>query len=216
LFLASRIVREAEEQRAALGELRVPKTWYVPSDALLEFLRYNDMGDVYDRKYRDIDMIRQDYPYLVQAFKAAQFPPEVSKGLSAALDDFEQRPIIVRSSSLLEDRVGSAFSGKYKSLFLGNQGSKRQRLAALQDAVAEVYASVFGPDPIEYRVERGLLDVHEEMGIMIQEVVGKRLGPYFLPAFSGCASCPGWGRGRWIGSATTIRCWSPRDSPASV
>ena len=187
LFLASRIVREAESQRVELGELRVPKTWYLPSDGLLEFLQHNDMGDVYDRKYRDIDMIRQDYPYLVQAFKAAQFPPELSKGLAAALDDFEQRPIIVRSSSLLEDRVGSAFSGKYKSLFLGNQGSKRQRLAALQDAVAEVYASVFGPDPIEYRAERGLLDVHEEMGIMIQEVVGKRLGPYFLPAFSGLA-----------------------------
>jgi hypothetical protein len=44
--------------------------------------------------------------------------------------------------------VGSAFSGKYKSLFLANQGEKQTRLAALLDAVAEVYASVFGPDPI--------------------------------------------------------------------
>ncbi len=187
LFLACRIVREAVEHRAVLGDLRVPKTWYIPSDALLEFLRYNDMGDVYDRKYRDIDVIRQDYPYLVQAFKAAQFPPEIAKGLSAALDDFEGKPIIVRSSSLLEDRIGSAFSGKYKSLFLGNQGTKRERLAALQDAIVEVYASVFGPDPIEYRAERGLLDVHEEMGILIQEVVGTRVGRYFLPAFSGVA-----------------------------
>jgi hypothetical protein len=187
LFLASLIVRAADEHHAVLGDLQVPKAWYLPSDALLEFLRYNDMGDVYDRKYRDIDVIRQDYPYLVQAFKAAQFPPEISKGLSAALDDFEGRPIIVRSSSLLEDRVGSAFSGKYKSLFLGNQGTKQQRLAALQDAIVEVYASVFGPDPIEYRTERGLLDVHEEMGILIQEVVGNRVGRYFLPAFSGVA-----------------------------
>jgi hypothetical protein len=32
-----------------------------------------------------------------------------------------------------------------------------------------------------------LLDVHEEMGILIQEVVGRRAGPYFLPAFSGVA-----------------------------
>ena len=93
----------------------------------------------------------------------------------------------MRSSSLLEDRVGSAFSGKYKSLFLANQGTKRERLAALQDAIAEVYASVFGPDPIEYRAERGLLDVHEEMGIMIQEVVGRGSVDYFLPAFSGVA-----------------------------
>ncbi len=55
------------------------------------------------------------------------------------------------------------------------------------DAIAEVYASVFGPDPIEYRTERGLLDVYEEMGIMIQEVVGTNVGRYFLPSFSGVA-----------------------------
>ena len=55
------------------------------------------------------------------------------------------------------------------------------------DAVAEVYASIFGPDPTEYRAERGLLDVHEEMGIMIQEVVGQPVGKYFLPACSGVA-----------------------------
>ena len=44
------------------------------------------------------------------------------------------------------------------------------------DAIAEVYASIFGPDPTEYRAERGLLDVHEEMGILIQEVVGQKIG----------------------------------------
>jgi predicted nucleotidyltransferase len=32
-----------------------------------------------------------------------------------------------------------------------------------------------------------LLDVHEEMGIVLQEVVGRRVGRYFLPAFSGVA-----------------------------
>jgi pyruvate, water dikinase len=187
LFLASRIVNEAEEHRELFRNIRTPRTWYIPSDTLLEFLRHNNLQDVYDRKYREIDLIRQDYPHLVQAFKASQFPPEVTRGLAAALDDLEERPLIVRSSSLLEDRHGAAFSGKYKSLFLGNQGSKRARIAALQDAIAEVYASVFGPDPIEYRAERGLLDVHEEMGIMIQEVVGTRIGPYFLPAWSGVA-----------------------------
>ena len=95
--------------------------------------------------------------------------------------------IIVRSSSLLEDRVGSAFSGKYKSLFLANRGSKRERLAALQDAIAEVYASVFGPDPIEYRRERGLQEFVEEMGVLIQEVVGTRHGDRFYPDLSGVA-----------------------------
>jgi predicted nucleotidyltransferase len=187
LFVASRIVARSTEYQSILSGIKVPKTWYVTSDGLLQLLQYNNMEDVYDHKYREIDQIRQEYPSLVQIFKACAFPPELTRGLAVALDDFEGRPIIVRSSSLLEDRVGSAFSGKYKSLFLANKGTKRERLAALQDAIAEVYASVFGPDPIEYRAERNLLDVHEEMGIMIQEVVGRPLGKYFLPAFSGVA-----------------------------
>ena len=92
---------------------------------------------------------------------------------------FGETPLVVRSSSLLEDQFGAAFSGKYKSLFLANQGQKAERLAALLDAISEVYASTFGPDPIEYRAERNLLDFHEEMGIMIQEVVGTRVGKYY-------------------------------------
>ena len=96
-------------------------------------------------------------------------------------------PLIVRSSSLLEDSKGTSFAGKYKSLFIANQGSKHQRMMALMDAIAEVYASTFGPDPIGYRIERGLIDFHEEMGIMIQEVVGTRIGRYYMPAFAGVA-----------------------------
>jgi hypothetical protein len=187
LFLACQIVTRSSEYTEMFGDIRSPKTWYVTSDGLLEFVHFNMLEDVFNRKYMEIDQIRREYPYVIQLFKNSYFPPDMAKGLSVALDDFEDRPLIVRSSSLLEDRMGTAFSGKYKSLFLANQGTKRERLAALQDAIAEVYASLFSPDPIEYRAERGLLDVHEEMGIMIQEVVGQRVGKYFVPAFAGVA-----------------------------
>jgi len=184
IFFAWSVLRRcANAERFA--DLRLPRTLHVASDALLDFVRYNDLDDVFDRKYMDVEQIRQDYPQLVQLFKNSHFPPDLVHALSAAIDELGEVPIIVRSSSLLEDRTGSAFSGKYKSLFLANQGSRRQRLAALQDAIAEVYASAFGPDPIQYRAERQLLDVREEMGIMIQPVVGTRVGRYFFPSFSG-------------------------------
>jgi hypothetical protein len=185
LFLASRIVARSPEYKDVLGDIRVPRSWHIPSDGILDFIHHNDLEDVYSRKYVDPDRVRLDYPYIVQLFKNSFFSPDILRGLSDVLDDFEGRPIIVRSSSLLEDRLGAAFSGKYKSLFLANTGAKRERLAALTDAIAEVYASVFSPDPIEYRAGRGLLDLHEEMGILIQEVVGSRVGPYWMPAFSG-------------------------------
>jgi pyruvate, water dikinase len=187
LFLASRIICKIAEQNGMLCNIKTPKTWHITSDGILNFVTHNNLEEIIEQKYKDIAEIRREYDHIVQLFKTSTFSPEVVQGLSMALDDFEDRPVIVRSSSLLEDRVGAAFSGKYKSLFLANQGSKAERLEALKDAVAEVYSSLFGPDPIEYRAERGLLDFHEEMGIMIQEVVGTRVGPYFLPAYAGVA-----------------------------
>lgn len=187
LFTASTLLKKAETHRDVFDKIKTPKTWYVSSDNLLEFIRHNNLDDIYDHKYHEIERIRQDYPQIVKIFKNSRFPSELVNGLAVVLDDFENRPLIVRSSSLLEDQVGAAFSGKYKSLFVANQGSKKDRLNALQDAIAEVYASIFAPDPIEYRAERGLLDVHEEMAVMIQEVVGRRIGRYFLPAYAGVA-----------------------------
>lgn len=187
LFLAHQVTKKASDGNELLTGVKVPKSWYISSDLLLGFLRYNNLDEVVEQKYKDINQVRLEYPNVIQTFKNGRFPPEIIHGLSMALDDFEEKPLIIRSSSLLEDSLGAAFSGKYKSLFLANQGNKQERLEALMDAITEVYASTFGPDPIEYRAGLGLLDFGEEMGIMIQEVVGTRIGDYFLPAYSGVA-----------------------------
>lgn len=187
LFLAEQVLRTQSKTYPELTDIRTPRTWYVTSDGMVNFIYYNSLEGVMEQKYKDMDEVQLEYPNIIQIFKNAHFPPEIIRGLSLALDDIGEKPIIVRSSSLLEDRVGAAFCGKYKSLFLANCGDKKTRLEALTDAIAEVYASVFSPDPIAYRSRQGLLDFNEEMGIMIQEVVGKRFGPYFLPIFSGVA-----------------------------
>jgi predicted nucleotidyltransferase len=187
LFIANKILKKSTEFTELFKDTKTLKTWYITSDIIMEFLHHNNLEEVIEQKYKDIDQIRQEYPYIVQIFKNSTFPTEVVKQLSLVLEDFGNVPLVVRSSSLLEDRIGAAFSGKYKSLFVANQGSRQSRLAALMDAIAEVYSSIFNADPIEYRKERGLLDYHEEMGIMIQEVVGTKVGKYFFPAYAGVA-----------------------------
>ncbi len=198
VFLALKIIKQDVENKELFADIKMPKTWHITSDGTVNFMYYNNLEDVIEQKYKDIEDVRKEYHHIVQVFKNSQFSPDVINGLSRALDDFGENPIIVRSSSLLEDRLGAAFAGKYKSLFLCNQGSKQQRLDALTDAIAEVYSSTFSPDAIGYRIERGLLDFNEEMGIMIQEVVGTKVGKYFFPAFSGVAF-----------SSNEFR-WSPR------
>jgi pyruvate, water dikinase len=169
------------------SEVKTPRTWYIISDAVMDFVVLNQLDDVMEQKFKEITQVRREYPNMIQLFKNSSFPPEIIIGLSRALDYFGEVPLIIRSSSLLEDRFGTAFSGKYKSLFLANQGTKEERLDAIMDAIAEVWASILGPDPIEYRRERGLQEFIEEMGILIQEVIGKRVGRYWMPAFAGVA-----------------------------
>jgi hypothetical protein len=187
LFLATQILKKKALENELLADVRIPKTYHITSDVLLHFMHYNNFDEVVEQKYKPINQVRFEYPHIVQTFKNARFPADIVNGLSAALDDLGDQPLIVRSSSLLEDRIGAVFSGKYKSLFVANQGSKHQKLEALLDAIAEVYASTFGPDPIEYRTERDLIDFGEEMGIMVEQVVGTRVGKYFLPSYAGVA-----------------------------
>jgi pyruvate,water dikinase len=187
LFLGTKVIKKIEDQFPLLKKIKIPKTWYITSDTMRHFMHSNNLEEIIEQKYKEIERIRIEYPHLIQIFKNSPFPPDIVQALYVALDDFGDTPLIVRSSSLLEDRFQTAFSGKYKSLFVANQGSTHEKLEALTDAIAEVYASTFGPDPIEYRNERNLLDFNEQMGIMIQEVVGNKVGKYFFPSFAGVA-----------------------------
>lgn len=187
LFLAYSIIRRISDHYPELKGIRVPKTWYLTADGMDNFLRFNSIEEVTEQKYKPIEQVRLEYPNIAYSFKNSHFPPEMIQGFRLALEDIGDSPLIVRSSSLLEDRFGAAFSGKYISLFLANQGSMEARLEALMDAIAEVFASVYHSDPIEYRTERGLLDFNEGMGVLIQEVVGTKVGRYYLPSFAGVA-----------------------------
>jgi pyruvate, water dikinase len=195
LILGYQIVNREKERHPELADVQVPQSWYLTSDSIREFIHYNTLEEIISLKYMEPDQIRAGYPFLQQLFKNSFFSSEIMNQLLSVLDQVGEKPIIVRSSSLLEDSFGAAFSGKYKSLFLSNQGSREDRLEALIDAVAEIYASVFSPDPITYRKERGLLDFNEEMGILIQEVVGTRVDKYFFPVFAGVAF--GYNEFRW-------------------
>lgn len=187
LILARQILETKKEENLFISNIKTPKSRFLTSDGLYEFLHYNALEEFVYTKYQDSDEIKKEHTFLEYIFKNSHFPPECISTFNLILDQMEGNPLIVRSSSILEDSFEGAFSGKYKSLFLSNRGTKEERLCALTNAIAEVYASTFGPDPIEYRRERGLLDYREEMGVLIQEVVGTKIGKYYMPSFAGVA-----------------------------
>ncbi len=187
LLLARSILEHASRQGRFETDFKIPESYFVPSNGILEFIEHNGLEEIINVKYQEIDEVREAFPLVERLFKSGSFPSTLHKGLEEMLWKIGERPLVVRSSSLLEDRIGHAFSGKYKSLFIPNRGPIEKRLAELEDAISEVYASIFHPDPIEYRKERGLLDFQEQMGILVQVVVGKEMEGLLMPAFAGVA-----------------------------
>ncbi|MGI6007555.1 MAG: PEP/pyruvate-binding domain-containing protein [Ruminococcus sp.] len=122
---------------------------------------------------------------LKEALLNGQFPPKIREKFRSMLEYFGQSPIIVRSSSFLEDGFGNAFAGKYESVFCTNQGSPENRLTAFENAVRTVYASTMDISALEYRKQRGLEHHDEQMAILVQRVSGSYHGDLFFPAAAG-------------------------------
>lgn len=113
------------------------------------------------------------------------FPEEIKEQFQQMIEYFGQSPIIVRSSSLLEDSYGNAFAGKYESIFLVNQGTPEERYAKFIDAVRQIYASTMNEDALAYRLQRGLDQMDEQMALLVQRVSGAYRKDYFFPDVAG-------------------------------
>jgi len=176
----------------------IPESYYFNSGIFSDFLDYNDLHRFHSQKYKSREEIEEEYKTMSRLFEKASFPPDVVELFRECLEKIGEHPIILRSSSLLEDNFGHAFSGKYDSIFLSNQGDLETRLQAFIWGLKRVHMSTFGPAPILYRRDHDLLDFDEKMSVLVQKVVGRRFGRYFFPFASGVAY-----------SYNTF-CWTPR------
>ena len=113
------------------------------------------------------------------------FPEEIRERFQLMLEYYGQSPIIVRSSSLLEDAFGNAFAGKYESYFCANQGTPEERYEKFEEAVRKIFASTMGIDALTYRLQRGLDQQDEQMALLVQRVSGSYRKHYFFPELAG-------------------------------
>ncbi|MBN8582103.1 MAG: hypothetical protein J0L96_15660 [Anaerolineae bacterium] len=186
MLLAMRILKETAPE-GIRDRFRLPNSFYLGSDVYYNFMSLNDLGGWNGQKYKTEEQMREDFPLLCEEFYKGEFPPEVIENLDRVLVEAENRPLIVRSSSLLEDNFGTSFAGKYESIFLPNQGPREERLSALTNAIARIYASVMNPDVLIYRHTKELADYDERIGILIQIVEGEQVGRYYFPHAAGVA-----------------------------
>ncbi|RPI96441.1 MAG: hypothetical protein EHM40_01410 [Chloroflexi bacterium] len=184
LLLAYKILQHTAPE--IFEKITLPRSYFVGADVFYDFLAVNKL-EFLNQKYKTAEQIRAEYPKIQEQYARARFPEEVAQQLREILREVGKRPLIVRSSSLLEDNFCMSFAGKYVSVFCPNQGTPKENLRDLTLAIRRSYASVFGPDALMYRRRMGLLDYDERMAILLQEVQGERHRQYFFPAAAGVA-----------------------------
>ena len=186
MLLAQRILKETAPPELR-DSFKIPESFFLGSDVFYNFMSLNGLMNWNDQKYKSEEQIRADYPMVCAEFSKGQFPPEILKRLKELVKNAGKNPLIVRSSSLLEDNFGTSFAGKYESIFCPNQGSLEENLFALTNAIARVYASSVNPDALLYRHQNSLADYDERIAILIQYVEGEQFGRYYLPHGAGVA-----------------------------
>lgn len=182
MLVARAILRNASTRWQEI--LEPHDSFFVGSDVFYSYLVGNGCWRT-RQKQRDIATFLDDVEQAQEQMLSGSFPEFVREQFSEMLDYFGQAPIVVRSSSLLEDSFGNAFSGKYESVFCPNQGSPQERLEAFLAAVRHIYASAMGREALLYRAQRGLLDCDEQMALLIQRVSGAAYGRLFFPQVAG-------------------------------
>jgi len=167
------------------GRVVIPDSYFIGADVFYDFHTVNELDEFINQKYKTQEEIEADYPHIQEVYAGGQFPRQVLGRLRTLLAQVGNAPLIVRSSSLLEDNFGFSFAGKYDSFFCPNQATLDENLVALTNAIARVYASVLSPDALLYRQRMGLVDYDERMAILIQKVQGQRYRDFFLPTLAG-------------------------------
>ena len=166
--------------------LELHDSFFIGSDVYYTFLVNNDCW--WERQRQKDPATFLDGNDAVRArMLAGRFPEYIVRRFTDMLEYYGEVPIIVRSSSLLEDNFGNAFAGKYDSEFCINRGPLERRLERFLDAVRRIYASTISDEALNYRKTRGVLDRDEQMALLVQRVSGSPNGGYFLPHLAGVA-----------------------------
>ena len=196
MYLAWRILQPVEDQYGQ-GVINIPDSYFIGTDVIYEFFLMNKLEHYMNQKYKPVHEIRSEYPRIVQDFLRSELPDYLVMQLREVVQLLEGSPLIVRSSSLLEDNFGYSFAGKYDSYFCPNLGTPEENLACVLDAVRRVYASSVNPDALLYRRKNNLIDYDERMAILLQRVTGRWCNRYFFPDVAG------------VGFSENPFCWTP-------
>ena len=175
-FLDSIIKTHPEFNEREGVTVSIPKTVVLCTDVFDQFMERNNLYGIALSDASDEEILKH--------FLRAQLP---DKYIADFFTFFEatDRPIAIRSSSLLEDSHYQPFAGIYSTYMIPNLDDKYQMLQMLAAAIKSVYASVYYKDSKAYMTATSNVIDQEKMAVILQEVVGKQYGDKYYPNISG-------------------------------
>ncbi|NOR45955.1 MAG: phosphoenolpyruvate synthase, partial [Candidatus Delongbacteria bacterium] len=159
--------------------LSIPQTVVISTDIFTEFMEHNNLYGIAHSTGND--------QIILNAFVKARFPDSIMPDVKILLERME-RPLAIRSSSLLEDSTYQPFAGIYSTYMIPNNNPDfKVRLTELCNAIKCVFASTFFQNSKKYlKATKNVID-EEKMAVIIQEISGRTYGDTHYPTFSGVA-----------------------------
>ena len=158
-------------------DITIPPTLVITTEGFHAFMEQNNLFIDYEGKSNE---------EISALFIAAEFPTWLENNLAVFLQEVN-KPLSVRSSSVLEDAFDRPFAGLFETYMLPNNHSDVDvRLKQLVKAVKLVYASTFFAGPRAFAIEKEKHSTsRDSMAVIIQILAGEQYGDYIYPAVSG-------------------------------
>lgn len=179
-FFSSLLNNFSIENKFQDVEIFVPTTVVLATNIFDQFMEENDLPN-FALKCENDEEIKKRF------VDAPKFPYTALKHLVKFLGVI-QKPLAVRSSSLLEDSQGQPFAGVYETVMVpNNHPNSELRLEQLIIAIKQVYASIYMQRAKQYIKVTSYHLEEEKMAVIIQEMVGAEHNKKFYPEISGVA-----------------------------
>lgn len=157
----------------------IPLTFVICSDVFEDFVEDNNLYD--------FAMSTTDEAAIAKKFLEAELPDKIKNDIRKLIEKID-KPLAVRSSSILEDSQTLPFAGIYNTYVIPNNDDDLEvRFKQIYDSIRLVYSSVFYNSPKQYAKNADLRIEEEKMAVIIQELVGRQHDRYFYPQISGVA-----------------------------
>ena len=178
-FLAQLLSKYVPEDILDGLKITVPRTIVLSTEVFEKFIEKN--------KLFDSTLLQRTDERIAAKFLSASLPPIILGDLRSFVRN-TKKPLIIRSSGILEDSLHQPFAGIYASVLLPNESWETDlRFQEVCTAVKYVYSSTYFERAQSYIKSTPKRIGDEKMAVILQEVVGRKHQRYFYPAISGVA-----------------------------